>query len=197
MFTGIIQTIGTVKSLSKQANAMRLQVELAVLPQALSVGDSVANNGVCLTIVEINDTVLSFDVSPETLACTSLGQLSEGSCVNIETAMLPTTQFGGHMVSGHVDGLAEIIAIEEQGDYTQFVLNVPADIKHYIAKKGSVALDGVSLTVNSVDDAQFSVMIIPHTLQQTIFQHYQVGTHVNIEVDMLARYTERLLETRG
>ena len=125
MFTGIIQTIGTVKSLSKQANAMRLQVELAVLPQALSVGDSVANNGVCLTIVEINDTVLSFDVSPETLACTSLGQLSEGSCVNIETAMLPTTQFGGHMVSGHVDGLAEIIAIEEQGDYTQFVLNVP------------------------------------------------------------------------
>jgi len=156
-------------------------------------GDSIATNGICLTVVAFNSASYSADVSKETLARTGFGNYQRGQAVNLEKAMLPTTRFGGHIVSGHVDGISEIKSINNSGNSIDYWLSMSSDIAPYIAEKGSITIDGVSLTVNSLSEEGFRLTIVPHTSAQTIMPAYQVGTKVNIEVDVMARYIERLL----
>jgi riboflavin synthase len=194
MFTGIIATIGKVESLQAQGGDVRLMVATQDLDLTdVKLGDSIANNGVCLTVVSMDNTKLGFDVSRETLDCTSLGSLSTGSEVNLEKALAVGDRLGGHFVSGHVDGLGTVISLQESARSVIFRFEVPAGIERYIAEKGSICIDGISLTVNNVADNWFEVNIIPHTMQETIMSNYQVGTKVNLEVDLIARYLERLL----
>lgn len=194
MFTGIIAAIGKVETLQAKGGDIRLSVATNGLDLAdVKLGDSIANNGVCLTVVEMNASSLSFDVSRETLDCTSLGSLQTGSEVNLEKALAMGERLGGHMVSGHVDALATVIARHDSARSVVFRFEVPAGLERYIAEKGSACIDGTSLTVNNVADNWFEVNIIPHTMQETIMSNYRVGTKVNLEVDLIARYLERLL----
>lgn len=194
MFTGIIAALGQIKVLQPQQGDVRLHIEAGKLDCTdIQLGDSVAINGVCLTVVERHDTQLTFDVSQETLKRSSLGQLKTGSPVNLEKALAVGDRLGGHFVSGHVDGLGTVQLINLVGQSWQMKVTVPEELQKYIAEKGSICIDGVSLTVNAVDAKGFEVNIIPHTLQETIIQHYQTGNRVNLEVDLIARYLERLL----
>ena len=199
MFTGIIEAVGCIKEIEAVAGDMRLHVTTrhkngGVLDMSdVQLGDSIAVNGVCLTVIEVNDATFVADVSNETINLTSLSNLSAGSPVNLEKALLPTTRLGGHLVSGHVDGLGEVISIKEESRSIQLVIRSPEELKHYIANKGSVCIDGISLTVNKISNANFDINIVPHTQQQTIIKNYKAGTKVNIEVDLIARYLERLL----
>jgi riboflavin synthase len=157
------------------------------------VGDSICVNGVCLTATELSVDGFWCDVSGETLARTTLAELRAGSAVNLEKSLLPTTRMGGHLVSGHVDGVAHVAERGDDGRSVRFRIRVPANLAKYVAEKGSVCLDGVSLTVNSVHDGEFDVNIVPHTQQETTLGFLQVGQRVNVEVDLIARYVERLL----
>jgi riboflavin synthase len=194
MFTGIIAAIGKIESLQVQGGDIRLKVNSHDLDLSdVKLGDSIAINGVCLTVVEIDNKVLSFDVSKESLDRTSLGQLQTGSEVNLEKALAVGERMGGHIVSGHVDGLGHVISMQESARSWQFRFGVPAGLERYIAEKGSICIDGTSLTVNNVGDNWFEVNIIPHTMQETIMKAYKPATKVNLEVDIIARYLERLL----
>jgi len=194
MFTGIIQAVGQIASVASRAEDIRLTVVSDSLDFSdVSPGDSITVNGVCLTVVKLLDKGFETDVSAETLSCTTIRDLAAGNSVNLEKALLPTTRMGGHLVSGHVDGIATVTSCRDEGESRRLDLAVPATLQRYIAAKGSVCIDGVSLTVNTVSDKTFSVNIIPHTRQQTIIDHYNPGSHVNIEVDIIARYLERLL----
>ena len=197
MFTGIIQAKGAV--LERQIHDdgdSTLHIDASALGTEFEMGESISNNGVCLTVVGIYDQRLAFDVSNETLGLTSLGLLQTGAPVNLERAATPKTALGGHIVSGHVDGLAEVVAREADARSVRFVFEVPAALARYLAPKGSVCLDGVSLTVNDVEGARFDVNIVPHTMSETLFDTYAVGALVNLEVDVLARYVDRLLDAR-
>ena len=195
MFTGIIQALGHVKSLQKQQADWRLTVESGELQlDDVALGDSTAVNGCCLTVIFKTAREFAADVSNETLRCTTLGNLETGAPVNLEKAMSPSSRFGGHIVSGHVDGIGEIASIEHDGDSLVIEVNVPGEIARYIAAKGSISIDGTSLTVNGVTESSFSVNIIPHTRDNTIISHYSNGTLVNLEVDLVARYLERLMQ---
>ncbi|MFA5679491.1 MAG: riboflavin synthase [Pseudomonas sp.] len=194
MFTGIIETLGTVTALENRGGDVRLTIDGTGLDMTdVSLGDSIAVNGVCLTVVEMSDTGFAADVSGETLRLTSIGQLAQGSRVNLEKAMRSGDRFGGHMVSGHVDGLAEVVSRRSDARSEHFRIRAPAELARYIAHKGSVTIDGTSLTVNAVEGCEFDLNIIPHTLDNTIIGGYQPGVKVNIEVDIIARYLERLL----
>ena len=194
MFTGIIAAIGKTEKIQPQSGDLRLDIDTQNLDLAdVKLGDSVAINGVCLTVVEIRDHKLGFDVSRESLDRTSLGSVQTGSEVNLEKALAVGDRLGGHFVSGHVDGLGTVISRKESARSVQFRFEVPAGLERYIAEKGSICIDGVSLTVNAVGDNWFEVNIIPHTIQETIISHYRIGTMVNLEVDLIARYLERLL----
>jgi riboflavin synthase len=194
MFTGIIEAIGSLKAINTQGDGARVIVDTGSLDLSdVKLGDSIATNGICLTVVAFDNSSFSADVSSESLTRTGLAHYHVGDSVNLEKAMLPTTRFGGHMVSGHVDGVAEILAIEHKGNSIDYWIAMPGDLSAYIAEKGSITIDGTSLTVNSLAEDKFRLTIVPHTTQQTIIQHYQVGTKVNIEVDLIARYIERLL----
>lgn len=194
MFTGIIQAVGTVKSLTTKGGDVSLSIATGKLPMSnVALGDSIAVNGVCLTAVKLSDNGFVADVSRETLSLTSLGDLSTGSPVNLEKALTLQDHLGGHMVSGHVDGLGVVESRRHDGRSEWFQIKAPADLAKYIAAKGSITIDGVSLTVNRVDGCDFEINIVPHTLQETIIGHYQSGTKVNLEVDLVARYLERLL----
>ena len=194
MFTGIIAAVGQLKSLESRGGDIRLHIDPAKLDMTdVKLGDSIAVNGVCLTVVEMASRSLQFDVSQETLQRTSLGQLKTGSEANLEKALAVGDRLGGHMVSGHVDGLGELLSKSPDGDSERLVFQVPDPLAKYISAKGSICIDGTSLTVNAVDGASFSVNIIPHTQQETIIHRYQVGQRVNIEVDQIARYLERLM----
>ena len=194
MFTGIIAAIGKVRTVTPVAGDLRLQIDTQRLDLSdVILGDSIAVNGVCLTVIAMDNTSVSFDVSTETLERSSLGQAQEGSPVNLEKAMAVGDRLGGHIVSGHVDGLGEVLSMEEEARSIKFRFAVPSSLERYIAEKGSVCIDGTSLTVNQVGSGWFEVNIIPHTLQETIISEYRVGTQVNLEVDLLARYLERLL----
>ncbi len=194
MFTGIIEAIGRIKKIEPVGGDMRLHVDTGSLDMAdVQLGDSIAVNGVCLTAIEFDDRHFAADVSNETIALTSLKDLAIGSEVNLEKALLPTTRLGGHLVSGHVDGLGEVLSIREQSRSIQLIIRSPDELKHYIAMKGSICIDGTSLTVNRITDADFEINIVPHTQQQTIIKNYKPGTKVNLEVDLIARYLERLL----
>lgn len=194
MFTGIIAALGKIESLHATGGDIRMTVATHDLDLSdVKLGDSVANNGVCLTVVDMTKATLSFDVSRESLERTSLGSLSSGSEINLEKALAVGDRLGGHFVSGHVDGLGKVIARQESARSVQFRFEVPAGLERYIAEKGSICIDGTSLTVNNVADNWFEVNIIPHTMQETIMSGYKIGTKVNLEVDLIARYLERLL----
>jgi riboflavin synthase len=195
MFTGIIQSVGTLLNLKQKGGDVELSVQTGQLDmQDVALGDSIAVNGVCLTAVTLETNSFSADVSRETLSLTSLGGLTKGSPVNLEKALTLQTRLGGHLVSGHVDGLATVVSRHRDGRSERFLMKAPDELAKYIAEKGSITMDGVSLTVNKVDGATFELNIVPHTLQETIIGHYQAGTQVNLEVDVVARYLERLLQ---
>ena len=194
MFTGIIQAVGTIKALQEKGGDVALSVATGKLPMKnVQLGDSIAVNGVCLTAVTFTDDGFIADVSRETLSLTSLGNLNIGSHVNLERALTLQDHLGGHLVSGHVDGLGLVEARRNDGRSEWFQIRVPKELAKYIAAKGSITIDGVSLTVNRVDGCDFEINIVPHTLQETIIGGYQAGTSVNLEVDQIARYLERLL----
>jgi len=197
MFTGIIQSIGSITELQPKGGDIALVVNTGKLVMCdVELGDSIAVNGVCLTAIALSDQSFTADVSIETLSLTSLGGLSKGSRVNLEKALTLQTRLGGHMVSGHVDGLGTVESRHNDGRSERFVINAPSDIAKYIAEKGSITIDGVSLTVNKINlsSASFEINIVPHTLKETIMDSYQAGTKVNLEVDLIARYLERLLQ---
>ncbi len=194
MFTGIIQAVGEVASLSPLGGDARLRIDTGKLDMRdVQPGDSIAVNGVCLTAIELGEACFAADVSRETLSLTSLGDLSTSGRVNLEKALTLNTRLGGHLVSGHVDGLGKVVERHDDARSVRFVIEAPAELARYIAHKGSITVDGVSLTVNAVNGACFELNIVPHTLQETIMDGYRPGTHVNLEVDLLARYLERLL----
>jgi len=194
MFTGIIESIGHIKKIDPVGGDMRLSVDAGTLDMSdVKLGDSIAVNGVCLTAIEFDGHFFAADVSNETINLTSLKDIVVGSEVNLEKALLPTTRLGGHLVSGHVDGLGEVISIKEESRSVRLIIRAPEDLKHYIAMKGSICIDGTSLTVNKITNADFEINIVPHTQQQTVIKNYKPGTKVNLEVDLIARYLERLL----
>jgi riboflavin synthase len=198
MFTGIIQALGTIDMHEARGGDVRLGIGCGDLDLGgIQIGDSIAVNGVCLTAVELGAQSFVADVSQETLQCTSLGQLARGSLVNLESALTLNTALGGHLVSGHVDGLTIVVEMEADARSVRYRFEVDPELQHYIAVKGSVTLDGTSLTVNGVESNRFDVNIVPHTQQRTVFQSYQVGSKVNLEVDIIARYLERLLQGRA
>jgi riboflavin synthase len=194
MFTGIIEAVGRIKKIEPVGGDMRLHVDVGSLEMGdVQLGDSIAVNGVCLTAIEFDNKHFVADVSNETITLTSLKDLGIASEVNLEKALLPTTRLGGHLVSGHVDGLGEVLSIKEESRSVQLIIKAPEELKHYIAMKGSICIDGTSLTVNKITNADFEINIVPHTQQQTIIKNYKPGTKVNLEVDLIARYLERLL----
>ncbi|MFW6020916.1 MAG: riboflavin synthase [Guyparkeria sp.] len=195
MFTGIIQTVGTLVEQTSMGGDARLTIEAPGLDLAnTAIGDSIAVNGVCLTVTDLDNDRFSVDCSSETLRLTTVGQLAPGSRVNLEPALTLATPLGGHLVSGHVDGLAIVDARRSEARATEFWLRVPPELARYVAKKGSLAIDGVSLTVNEVSGTRCRLTIIPHTLEATIMGEYRPGRQVNLEVDLMARYLERLLQ---
>lgn len=195
MFTGIIEAQGTIQALRRRSVDVQLKVTTHTLDMSdVHIGDSIAVNGVCLTVVEFTQDYFCADVSHETLSRSSLGKLKVGSNVNLEKAMGASGRFGGHMVSGHVDGLATVKSVIHQGQGIDIWLEFPAELGKYIAEKGSITLDGISLTVNEIQQRQFRLTIIPHSAEQTTISEWKKGSEVNLEVDVVARYLERLLQ---
>ncbi len=194
MFTGIIEALGTIESMVDQGESIRLKVGVGKLDMSdVALGDSIATNGVCLTVVDYSPHHYSADVSAETIRLTGFAQYKPGAQVNLEKAMQVSSRFGGHIVSGHVDGVGEVSRIIQHSDYVEIWIDAPDDLAKYIAHKGSITVDGVSLTVNKVNGSEFMLWIIPHTLQETVLGTYKTGTRVNLEVDVIARYLERLM----
>lgn len=194
MFTGIVQSLGAVRSIESSAAGCRLVIELGSLgTRTFNPGDSIAVNGACLTGVLFGGGAFAADISGETLRVTNLGDLRVGSPVNLEPALTLADPLGGHLVTGHVDGVGEVADRKIDGETALLRFALPIFLQRYAARKGSICIDGVSLTVNEVKDGQVLVTLVPHTLGNTIVQHYRIGTKVNIEVDLVARYVERLL----
>jgi riboflavin synthase len=194
MFTGIIQSLGRIESLSPRGGAMRLAIAAPDLDTSdVALGDSIAVSGPCLTAVAIAPGRFEVDVSPETLARTTLGAKRVGDTVNLEKALRLSDRLGGHLVSGHVDGIGDVHSRLERDNCVQFGLRAPAALARYISQKGSICIDGVSLTVNAVNGADFELLIIPHTLERTTLGELRSGSRVNLEIDLVARYLERLL----
>lgn len=194
MFTGIIQAVGTVAALQPSGGDLRLRIDTGKLPLAdVALGDSICTNGVCLTVIELPGDGYWADVSVETLNFTTLGELQPGSRVNLEKSLTPASRLGGHIVSGHVDGVGEVVSLRQDARSVRVVISAPAGLARYIAHKGSICIDGTSLTVNAVTGGQFELNIIPQTMAETIFGDYRPGTRVNLEVDVIARYLERLV----
>jgi len=196
MFTGIIQATGRVTRSEPRGGDLRLGIVAPDLDTSdVALGDSVAVSGCCLTVVAREGDTLAFDISNESLALTTLGDLGVGDRVNLEKALRLSDRLGGHLVSGHVDGIGSIVSVEPDARSQRWVIEAPPALARYVAAKGSVCVDGVSLTVNTMDGARFGVNLIPHTVEQTTFGDRRVGDRVNLEIDMLARYVERMLAT--
>ncbi|MFT4995354.1 MAG: riboflavin synthase [Paraglaciecola sp.] len=194
MFTGIIEDVGVMETLQPCGDDIRLTIGVNKLDMGdVALGDSIANNGVCLTVVAKTSHSFSADVSPETIKRTGFATYQTGNKVNLEKALMASARLGGHIVSGHVDGVGEVVSINPVGRYVEIWLKAPDELAKYLAEKGSITVDGVSLTVNGVNGAQFLITLIPHSLQETIIGSYKVGTKVNLEVDVIARYLERLM----
>ena len=197
MFTGIIQAVGRVAALQPRGGDLRLRVHAAGLDLArVALGDSIATNGVCLTVTAKESDGYWADVSAASVACTTLGALRVGDPLNLELALTPASHLGGHLVSGHVDGVGTVVARRTDGRSLRLRLRAPAGLARYIAAKGSICVDGISLTVNAVDGAEFDLNIVPHTLAGTTLAGVAPGRRVNLEVDLVARYVERLLQAR-
>jgi riboflavin synthase len=194
MFTGIIQAVGTVVAMQPTGGDLRLRVETGQLSlDDVAMGDSICTNGACLTVIELPGDGYWADVSVETLDFTTLGALQPGSRVNLEKALTPASRLGGHIVSGHVDGVGEIVGLQEDARSIRVEVSAPTELAKYIAHKGSICIDGISLTVNAVTGKRFELNIIPQTMAETIFSEYRAGSRVNLEVDVIARYLERLV----
>jgi riboflavin synthase len=197
MFTGLIEGVGRVISLEPRGGDMRLRIDVGSLPfEGVALGESIAVSGVCLTVVEFDAHSFAADASNETLALTTLGDLAVGQAVNLERAMRPTDRLGGHLVSGHVDGVGRVLSVHGDARSQRWRFAAPVALSKYIAAKGSICVDGVSLTVNAVDDEGFEVALIPHTVAHTAFSTTRLGEKVNLEIDLVARYVERLLSAR-
>ena len=195
MFTGIILAVGEIATVQPRGGDCRLKINTGKLSLAeCALGDSIAVNGVCLTAVELGEYYFCADVSNETLSRTTLKTARSGAKVNLELALMPTSRLGGHIVSGHVDGIGKVIEKQPDGRSIRFKFKAPDELAKYIAEKGSICINGISLTVNTVDGAYFSVNIVPHTLQETTLGDTEAGAEVNLEVDLLARYMERLMQ---
>jgi riboflavin synthase len=196
MFTGIIQAVGEVAAIEQTGGDVKLRIKTGDLPlEDVHLGDSIATNGVCLTVTELPGDGYWADVSTETLSLTSLKSTVVGSAVNLEKSLTPTTALGGHLVSGHVDGLGRVVGLTRDARSWRVSIEAPSDLARYIAQKGSICVDGTSLTVNAVEGARFELNIIPQTWEETVFSTYALGTEVNLEVDVIARYLERLLQS--
>jgi len=194
MFTGIIEAVGSIKSIQRHAKDMTITVDCGALDLSdVKLGDSIAHNGVCLTVTQLHENGYDVDISNETIQRSGFAAITTGFTINLEKAMQVTSRFGGHIVSGHVDGVGEVIEINQLGSAVEYWIKAPDELAKYVAEKGSITVDGISLTTNAIRGAAFKLTIIPHTISQTTMQHYQVGTHVNLEVDVVARYLERLL----
>ena len=194
MFTGIIEAVGRVQQITPRNGDVRLTIATEKLSLSdVKLGDSIATNGICLTVVELTGQGFAADVSNETLRRTCLKTWQVGTRVNLEKALMPTSRVGGHIVSGHVDGLGEIISFKPDARSLQYQVRAPDGLAKYISEKGSITVDGISLTVNAIDGATFSLNIVPHTVQETNVGQWQTGSVVNLEVDLLARYLERLI----
>ena len=197
MFTGIIEELGRVKAIEQQADAVRLTIEGPIAVSDVKRGDSISVSGTCLTAVEFDDSTFTADVMKETLDRTSLSELKVGDAVNLERAMTAATRFGGHVVQGHVDGVGKIISREPSENWEWLRVSIPAELMKYIVLKGSITIDGVSLTVNEVGDDFIGLSLIPETLALTTLGSKQVGAKVNVEADVMAKHIERLLEARN
>lgn len=196
MFSGIIAAIGRIEHIEPLADGVRLTVDTDGLDLSdVILGDSIAHSGVCLTVIEMNGNKLKYDVSRETLNCT-VGLDSVGNELNLEKALSLSDRLGGHLVTGHVDGVGDVLKFEPVGESHELVIRAPAAIAGYIAKKGSITVNGVSLTVNRVDSRDFSINLIPHTVAMTNLKLLKAGSQVNLEIDLIARYVERMLAWR-
>jgi len=196
MFTGIIKAVGTIRIIENRDSDQRFSIDTGILDMSdVAVGDSICVNGVCLTVVMLQHRGFITDISIETLACTTFEKLHQGDQVNLEKSLKLDDRLSGHIVIGHVDGVGKVTGLHEAARSVQYDIEVPDRLKKYICKKGSVCVDGVSLTINDVAGIKFTVNIIPHTLEETIFSSYREGTPVNIEVDIIARYLEGLMQT--
>lgn len=194
MFTGIIEAVGEIATYEQRGGDLRLHVEASQLDLGdVAIGDSIATNGVCLTVIELPGNGYIADVSVESLALTTIGSWQIGTPVNLEKALTPSSRLGGHMVSGHVDGVGEVLSRHADARSERFRLRAPAELAKYIAHKGSITVDGTSLTVNKVEGDEFELNIVPHTLDKTVMKNYEPGSKVNLEVDLIARYLERIL----
>lgn len=194
MFTGIIEATGTIAAKQAKQGDCLLEISSTELDMSdVNLGDSIAVNGVCLTVIKFTDTGFTADVSAETLARSCFKNSRVGDRVNLEKALLANSRLGGHLVSGHVDGIGEVTQRYQDARSWRFHIKAPDDIAHYIAEKGSITIDGISLTVNSISGSEFGVNIVPHTIKSTSMGDFKVGTQVNLEVDLIARYLERLL----
>lgn len=196
MFTGIIEELGRVRTIAEMPGGLRMEVEARTVTQGTNSGDSIAVNGVCLTVLEPNDRGFAAEVSPETLQRTTLGRLSAGSPVNLERALLPTTRLSGHVVQGHVDGKGKVEKAVPQGDFHTVTFSFPAELSRYFVEKGSVAVDGISLTVAALRDGEFDIAVIPKTWEATNLHTMRPGDAVNLEVDIMAKYVERMMLRR-
>jgi riboflavin synthase len=196
MFTGIIQSVGRVRSLEPRGGDVRLLIDTGNLDLSdVQLGDSIAVSGCCLTAVALDERGFAADVSNESLSLTTLGELKPGSPVNLEKALRLADRLGGHLVSGHVDGVGTVVSVRPEGRSQRWTFEVPKALARYIAPKGSICIDGTSLTVNEVEGARFGINLIPHTVEHTTFAQRRPGERVNLEVDVVARYVERLLST--
>jgi riboflavin synthase len=195
MFTGIVAAVGKVTAIQNNEKDMTITVHAGELGMHdVKLGDSIANNGVCLTVTHLTSDSFNVDLSYETLKLSAFSGIQPGFLVNLEKAMQMNDRFGGHIVSGHVDGVGVITDISPLGNAVEYWIKAPESLAKYIAKKGSITVDGISLTTNDVDGASFKLTIIPHTISQTTMQQYKVGSKVNLEVDVIARYLERLMQ---
>jgi riboflavin synthase len=194
MFTGIVREVGRVASLTGGADGVRLEIEAPETAATTEIGDSVALNGVCLTAVGVADGRIAFDAVPETLARTSLERLAAGARINIEPSLRVGDSMGGHNVQGHVDGVGHVRSVEPEGEGRRLTIDTPPDLLRYVVEKGSIAVEGTSLTIAALDDTGFAVALIPHTLTATTLGELEPGDAVNLEADVLAKYVERLLE---
>jgi riboflavin synthase len=193
MFTGLIEDVGTIREIRRGQESMRLTIATSLPTNELALGDSIAVNGVCLTATHLGTGVFGADVSPETLACSTIDRLGPGASVNLERALRVGDRLGGHFVSGHVDGIAMLTARGREGNSIRLTFRLPAELTRYLVVKGSVAVDGISLTVNRVATDSFDLVMIPHTLERTTLRQIRTGDAVNLEVDLLGKYVERLL----
>ncbi len=196
MFTGIVQAVGVLEGLTPKGSGATVAVDTPLsfrLQDRVKLGDSIANNGVCLTVTALRGSVFEADISPETLQCSAFGSYRAGQPLNLELACTPATHLGGHIMQGHVDGVGRIVSLTPRSEALDVSIECPEELMRYMAQKGSVAVDGVSLTINEVRGSRIRLTLIPHTRQEVNFSVWQVGYRVNLEVDVLARYLERLL----